>query len=137
MKIHVSSYLVFIPTTFIKNGCWWLRQLWSLGVGWQDCQSSPTRTLYPRFCCSSPHTDTSSLHELLNTQEQQFRVLPVAVHLHALPIVCSWFSRTGIFLVSPTLFFLCRFENGVAPSFTHGLICGFSIVDVHAPVGKW
>ena len=20
---------------------------------WQDCQSSPTRTLYPRFCCSS------------------------------------------------------------------------------------
>ena len=76
------------------------------------------------------------LHELLNTEAQQFRVLLVVVHLHALPIVCSWFSRTGIFLASPTLFFLRGFENGVAPSFTHGLICGFGIMDVHAPVGK-
>ena len=52
--------LCFIPTTFIKKDCWWLRQLIVLGVGWQDCQSSPTRTLYPWFCCSSPHVDTSS-----------------------------------------------------------------------------
>ena len=36
----------FIPTTFIKKCCWWLRQLWSLGVGWQDCQFSPTHTLH-------------------------------------------------------------------------------------------
>ena len=31
-----------------------------LEVGWQDCQSSPTRTLYQWFCCSPPHADTSS-----------------------------------------------------------------------------
>ena len=30
------------------------------GVGWQDYQSSPTRTLYLRFCCSSPHAENSS-----------------------------------------------------------------------------
>ena len=37
------------PTTFIKNCCWWLRQLLFLGVGWQDCQSLPTRTLHQQW----------------------------------------------------------------------------------------
>ena len=35
-----------IPTTFIMKDCWWLRQLMILGVGRQDCQSSPTCTLH-------------------------------------------------------------------------------------------
>ena len=40
------------------------------------------------------------------------------------------------FLVSPTQFFLRGFENGVASSSTHGRICGFGIVIVHAPMGR-
>ena len=40
---HLSLFTQPPP---LNNDCWWLRQLWSLGVGWQDCQSSPTRTLH-------------------------------------------------------------------------------------------
>ena len=133
-KTHMSSsFVLFQPLSLRKaTGGWGSYDLWEWGG----------RTV-------SPHPHTHSTHnfavhpltqtllpldELQNTQAQQFRVLPVVVHLHALPIICSWFSHTWIFLVSPTLFFLHGFENGVAPSFTHGLNCGFGIVIVHALV---
>ena len=62
----------------LKNYCWWLRQLIALGVRWQDYQSSPPRTLYPRFWLFiSSRRYSSTLHELLSTQERQIRVLPV------------------------------------------------------------
>ena len=65
------------PTTFIKNCCWWLRQLLSLGVGWQDCQYSPTRTVH----------HSSWLH---NGREKPSRTL----HYVGLTIFCSP-PRTG------------------------------------------
>ena len=42
----VTTLFYFQPLS-LKNGRWWLMQLLSLGVGWQDCQFSPTRTLHP------------------------------------------------------------------------------------------
>ena len=45
-----------------------------LEVGWQDCQSSPTRTLYLRFCCSSSHADL-----LLSTTVLKAQALPIFV----------------------------------------------------------
>ena len=76
---------------------------------WQDHQSSPTRTLHPcglhshrqfhshhDFVCFLlthrfwvvlvSHRHFLPLHELMNTHALQFRVLPIVVHLHALPI---------------------------------------------------
>ena len=119
-----------------------------LGVGWQDCQSSPTCTLHPlltslwqekisrslqfwdlTILLFIPHADILlGSTSLLNTHALQFRVLPVVVHLHALPIVCSLFSRTEIFLVSPTQVFLCGFVDGVGGSFSHGLIGGSTLL---------
>ena len=49
VKIQVFSYLVLFQPLSLKNGCWWLRQLLSLGVVWQDCQSLPTCTLHPQL----------------------------------------------------------------------------------------
>ena len=37
--LPLSTSLLFYPTTFMENGCWWLGELLSLGVGWQGCQS--------------------------------------------------------------------------------------------------
>ena len=74
------------------------------------------------------------LHELLNTQALQFRVLLVVVHLHALPIcLLMVFTHENFPGFTPMVFF-CRFVNSVAVSFTHGLIRGFCIVVVHALV---
>ena len=135
-KIPMCLLFLALPNHFHwrnAGGGWGSYDLWEWGG----------RTVSPH-----PHTHSTHnfaihpltqtllpLHELLNTHALQFRVLPVVVHLHAFPIVCSWFSHTGIFLVSPTQFFLSGFDNGVAPSFTHGLICGFYIVVVYASVG--
>ena len=45
-KIPMCLLFLVFPTTFIKKDCWWLRQLIVLGVGWQDFQSSTSRTLH-------------------------------------------------------------------------------------------
>ena len=102
-KIPMCLLPLLIPTTFIKKGCWWLRQLMVLGVGWQDYQSSPTCTLHPlltslwqekpsrtlqfvtsRFCCSSPRVAKHPVTTILRppsrfstSRTSNFRVLPV------------------------------------------------------------
>ena len=52
--------LVLLVGELLLNGCWWLRQLLSLGVGWQDCQSlahAPT----PPTTAFTPLSNDSSL----------------------------------------------------------------------------
>ena len=105
VKIHVSSYpVLFQPLSLRKAaGGWGSYCLWEWGG----------KTVSPHPHAHSTHyrlhygkekpppsltEDTTLSTSALNTHALQFRVLPVVFHLHALPIVCSFFSRTGIFL---------------------------------------
>ena len=118
----------------------------------------PSHTLQfatSRFCCSSPRIISICL--ILFTHRlwadwvscKHFILSPTVLKTHRCPIfvssLCSvrspplsvcYSSHAQDFPGFTMQFFLCGFENGVAPFFTHGLICGFDIVDVHAPVGK-
>ena len=38
LSYPTSLLLVLLVGELLLNGCWWLRQLLSSGVGWQDCQ---------------------------------------------------------------------------------------------------
>ena len=67
-----------------------------LEVGWQDCQSSPTRTLYPRFCYSSSHADL-----LLSTTVLKAHALPISrpsccLFIHGQKRSCFSSRRTSI-----------------------------------------
>ena len=60
----------------------------------------------------------------------------VVVHSHAEGFFLVFCPHAQDFArFNHAVVFLCELENGVAPSFTHGLICGFCIVVVYAPVG--
>ena len=77
--------LFLFPTTLIEELLLVVEAVNDFGgLGWQDCQSSPTRTLYPRFWLFiSSRRHSSSHHELKNAQALHFRVLAIAAHLHA------------------------------------------------------
>ena len=128
-----------IPTTFFMKDYWWLKQLMILEVGWQDCQSSSTRTLYPRFGCSSPHADIHlPLHELLSTHRLQIHLLLVAIYLHALIIWLliafthrkfSWVLPTRFSPAISVLSIAVHFRaEGILPVFvfTHWFLAGFT-----------
>ena len=126
-KIHVFSYLVY-PNHLqlvISAGRWGkLWQLIVLGMGWQDCQSMPPRTLHPYLTSewkgktNITHTRgfSSSLHELLNTQALKFRVLLV---------VCSPTDKNGAAFphAGPPLLFI---PHRVRLFLTHRIFPGFS-----------
>ena len=89
----------------------------------------------PTILLFIPHVDTSSLDEFAETlTHSPLRRNSVVCSFST--IACSLFSHAQDFPGLTTQFFLCGFENGAAPPFAHRLICGFDIVDVHAPVGK-
>ena len=128
---------LLIPTNFIKKGCWWLRQLMVLGVGWQDCQSSPTRTLHQQEALTH-----SSLTQAIPFSSPRHCCYSRTSNFASLSVSCSPSRRNGIrvpphaqeFPGFTPLVFFCGFVNSVAVSFTHGLIHGFCIVVVHALV---
>ena len=115
---HVSSPLV------LPNHLHWelllvVEAVIVLGVEWQDCLSSPTRTLhhsgwihkggktFTHSPIGGPHNFgySSPLHELLSTHRLQFRVLLVAIYLHALiiwPLIA--FTHRKFSWVLPTRF---------------------------------
>ena len=70
-----------------------------------------------------------------NVHALAIRVPSIVVHSHAdgfFPVFCLHAQDFAGF--NHAIVFLYELENGVAPSFTHGLICGFCIVVVYAPV---
>ena len=50
--LPLSTSLLFYPTTFMENGCWWLGQLLSLGVGRKGCQSLSHMPTPPTTACT-------------------------------------------------------------------------------------
>ena len=71
-----------------------------------------------------------------NAHALAIRVPSIVVHSHAEGFFPVFRLHAQDFAgFNHAVVFLCELENGVAPSFTHGLICGFCIVAVYAPVG--
>ena len=136
-KIPMCLLPLLIPTTFIKKGSWWLRQLWSWKWGGRTVSPHPHAHSTHNFCCSSlTQTFFSGLHE--------FDEHPCTA-ISCPPCGCSPSCTSNCLLIVFThrnfpgfthAVFPPRIENGVAPSFTHRLNCGFDIVIVHAPVGR-
>ena len=86
---HLSLFTQPPP---LKNDCWWLRKLWSLRVGWQDCHSSPTRTLHQQE--TFMHSPLHRSHDCLFVSTHRiYLVLLLQMHspLHA----CTEHSRTS------------------------------------------
>ena len=124
-KNPCAIFPCFIPTTFNKNGCWWLRQLMVFGSGvaglsvlththtpplltsrWKKKHFHHShRILLPPRLCKSTHSHST-------TQASRIAVHPLVraevAHVHALlatgilAIVCSLFSHPGFSWLLPT-----------------------------------
>ena len=71
-----------------------------------------------------------------NAHALAIRVPSIVVHSHAEGFFPVFRLHAQDFAgFNHAVVFLCELENGVALPFTHGLICGFCIVAVYAPVG--
>ena len=124
---------------------------------WQDCQPSPTCTLYPRFWLFTPSRRHFFLStSLLNTHALQIHGLAIVAHLHTGNCCCysrtsnfassqlllftheprkscsfltgsDCFSHTQEFLGLTHVIFFCGLVDGAAVSFPHELNYGFGI----------
>ena len=134
------------PTRTLHHNIW-------LPNGKRNLHALPT-TQASRFSVHLYAQDLPGFHScghillsmpVLNTHPHPIHILWVvysstsrgrANNLHTGAKDCSFFPCTGFSWVLPTQFFPCGSKNGVAPSFTHGMICGFCNVVVVGRVGR-
>ena len=112
------------PTTSIKNCWWWLRQLLFLGVGWQNCQSFPTRTLHPWL--TSQWQKKNHCHHS--------RGLTIAFHSTAHSLHCLFTSTHRIYLVVlPQEFHSPHYSD---ETLMHSLLASIHCLFIHAQAGS-